>query len=86
MTETKTPLQASDLESLHDQVIAFFNEKWELGAENERYQKIKNWDANQTKKIKAQNRQVYSIPIAVTKLNTIDATQKQARTQFKVRG
>lgn len=84
MTETNTPLQASDLESLHDQVISFFNDKWELGSENERYQKIKNWDADQTKKIKGQNRQAYSIPIAITKLNTIYATQKQARTQFKV--
>lgn len=85
MTETNTPLQASDLESLHDQVIAFFNEKWELGSENERYQKIQNWSPDNKKKHKAQNRQAYNVPIAVTKLNTIYATQKQARTQFKVK-
>jgi L-lactate dehydrogenase complex protein LldE len=35
-----TPLSVSDLESLHDQGIPFFNAKWELGSENENYQKI----------------------------------------------
>lgn len=84
MTETNTPLQVSDLESLHDQVIPFFEQKWKLGEENERYQKIQNWDSDKKKKIQGQNRQPYSIPIAMTKLNTIYATQKQARTQFKV--
>lgn len=84
MADNKTPLSASDLESLHDQVISFFTNKWLIGEENERYQKVKNWDADKEKKIRGQNRQPYSIPIAVTKLNTIYATQKQARTQFKV--
>lgn len=79
-----TPLTASDIESLHDQVISFFNEKWELGSENERYQKVKNWKPEHESKIKAQGRQPYSIPIAMTKLNTVYATQKQARTQYKV--
>lgn len=81
----KTPLSASDIESLHDQVISYFEEKWTNGAENERYKKIKNWTPDQEKKIKAQGRQVYSIPIATTKLNTILATQKQARSQFDVK-
>jgi len=80
----KTPLSASDLESLHDQVISFFTEKWKEGEENERYQKVKNWSPDKEKRIKAQGRQPYSIPIANTKLNTIYATQMQARTQFKV--
>lgn len=79
-----TPLSASDLEYLHDQVISFFTKKWERGTENERYQKIENWDADKEKKIRNQQRQPYSIPIAITKLNTIYATQKQARTQYKV--
>lgn len=81
----KTPLSASDIESLHDQVISYFEEKWTNGAENERYKKIKNWTPDQEKKIKAQGRQVYSIPIATTKLNTILATQRQARSQFDVK-
>jgi hypothetical protein len=81
----KTPLTAENLESLHDQVITYFEEKWNNGAENERYKKIKNWTPDQEKKIKNQGRQVYSIPIAVTKLNTIEATQKQARSQFDVK-
>lgn len=80
----KTPLSATDLESLHNQVISFFTQKWEEGEENERYQKVKNWSPDKEKKIKAQGRQPYSIPIAVTKLNTIYSTQKQARTQFRV--
>lgn len=80
----KTPLSATQLEQLHDQGITFFNDKWKEGEENERYQKVKNWSADKEKKIKGQGRQPYSIPIAVTKLNTIYATQKQARTQFRV--
>lgn len=81
----KTPLTAENLESLHDQVISYFEEKWANGEENERYKKIKNWTADQEKKIKSQGRQPYSIPIAVTKLNTIEATQRQARSQFDVK-
>ena len=80
-----TPLSATDLKSLHDQGITYFNEKWENGSENERYKKIKNWTPAQEKKIKDQGRQVYSIPIAVTKMNTIEATQKQSRSQFDVK-
>ena len=82
--EQKTPLSASDLISLHDQGIQFFTKKWELGSENEGYQKIDNWSADKKKKIKGQGRQVYSIPIAITKINTVYATQRQARTQYKV--
>ena len=81
----KTPLSVHELESLHNQGISYFNGKWDNGSENERYKKIKNWTPEQEQKIKAQGRQVYSIPIAVTKLNTIEATQKQARSQFDVK-
>ena len=81
----KTPLSVPDLESLHDQGISYFETKWANGAENERYKKIKNWTVDQEKKITSQGRQSYSFPIAVTKMNTIEATQKQARTQFDVK-
>jgi hypothetical protein len=78
------PLSATDLEALHNQGIQYFNQKWEEGTENERYKKIKNWSPDKERKIRSQGRLPYSIPIAVTKMNTILATQKQARTQFKV--
>ena len=78
-------LTVTDLESLHDQSYPYFETKWSNGSENERYKKIKNWTPDQEKKIKGQGRQVYSIPVAMTKINTISATQKQARTQFDVK-
>lgn len=80
-----TPLSAVELESLHNQGIPYFQAKWDNGSENERYKKINNWTADQETKIKNQGRQIYSIPIAVTKMNTIEATQRQARTQFDVK-
>lgn len=77
-------LSASDLESLHDQVIPFFTEKWDEGSENERFRKGKHWTDDQERKIKDQNRQPYSMAAIATKLHTIFSTQRQARTQFKV--
>jgi hypothetical protein len=81
----KTPLTAKDLESLHDQAFPKFQKKWESGSENERYLKIENWSEEQKRKINLQGRLAYSFPIAMTKINTILATQKQARTQFDVK-
>lgn len=82
--EIKSPLSATDLQSLHDQGINFFNEKWKEGSENERYKKGKHWTVAQENKVGLQNRQPYSMAVMATKLGTILATQKQARTQFKV--
>jgi len=82
--EQQYPLSASDLESFHDQIINYFKQKWTEGEENERFQKGHHWsDAHETK-IENQNRIPYSFSVMATKLNTIKATQKQARTQFKV--
>ena len=53
MPLSKTPLSATDLESLHDQGINYFETKWNSGAENERFQKGNHWDADKENKIKA---------------------------------
>lgn len=84
MTELNTPLSATQLHDLHNQGINFFNEKWKEGSENERYKKGKHWSVAQETKVGLQNRQPYSMAVMATKLGTILATQKQARTQFKV--
>lgn len=83
-SEIKTPLSATDLESLHNQGIIYFGKKWTSGEENERYQKGNHWDANKEAKIKNQDRQPYSMAAMATKLNIIKSTQQQARTQFRV--
>ena len=80
----KTPLTAVDLQHLHDQGISFFNTKWELGKENERYKKGRHWSADKEKKIKGQDRQPYSMAAISTKLGIISSTQRQARTMFRV--
>jgi len=73
----KSPLSAVDLEYLHNQVIAFFREKWDSGSENERFKAGKHWSKKDEAKIKAQNRQVYSMAAISTKLGTISSTQLQ---------
>ena len=79
-----TPLSAVDLQHLHDQGISFFTNKWNIGAENERYKKGKHWSEDQEKKIASQDRQPYSMAAISTKLGIIAATQQQARTMFRV--
>lgn len=80
-----TPLSLSDLLRFYDVVIPYFQDKWDDGIENEkRWTEAKNWTDAQVREIKSQNRQPYSFPIAVTKLLTISAAQKQTRTSFKV--
>lgn len=77
-------LSATDLQYFHDQIIQYFTEKWNEGSENERYMKAKNWSSEQETKVQNQNRIPYSMAVMATKLNIIKATQRQARTQFKV--
>ena len=80
----KTPLTAVDLKNLHDAGISFFNDKWAIGKENERYKKGKHWDEDKEKKIRGQDRQPYSMAAIATKLGIISSTQRQARTMFRV--
>ena len=77
-------LSVTDLQYMHDQGIAYFLDKWDTGSKNEGYLKADNWGSDMETKIRAQDRQPYSMTVAATKLGIIKSTQKQSRTQFLV--
>ena len=79
-----TPLSFGDLIQLHSDIAPVFNEKWTKGRENERYRKGKHWTEEQQAEMKSQGRLPYSFTLIANKINTISATQRNARTSFRV--
>lgn len=76
-------LSVSHLQQLHDAVITYFNDFWERGEENERYYSADPFTDSQKAAYSAQNRLPFSISSIPNKLNTIIATEKQNRSEWK---
>jgi len=79
-----TPLSLQQLLQYHDAVSSDFMQKWEQGYINEGRLKADNYTADMKAKIQLQDRIPYSMPVAVSALQRISATQKQSRVSWKV--
>ena len=81
---TGTPLSWSDLMQMHTQISSEFMKRWEVGQENERYYRVKHWTESQEQDFISQGRLPYSFGLIGNKLYTISATQRSARTGFRI--
>jgi len=77
-------MELSEILSLYQPVLPFFEEKWIIAAENERMLKGDHFTSAQKEKMRGQRRQSYSMASIATKLNIISATQRQSRTDWEV--
>lgn len=77
-------LEHKDLLLLHDNISGYFSDKWEKATKYEKLKQGKHWTASEIESIKKQNRDPFSFPIIAQKLNTIIATQRGTRTEWKV--
>ena len=76
-------LSIAQLQQLHDSVIPYFNDLWSRGEENERYYSADPFTDTQKAAYADQNRLPFSISSIPNKLNTIIATEKQNRSEWK---
>ena len=76
-------LTVSQLCQLHDSVISYFNDFWSRGEENERYYSADPFTDSQKAAYSKQNRLPFSISSIPNKLNTIIATERQNRSEWK---
>lgn len=77
-------LKHKDLIQLHDQVNEYFMGKWTLAEKYEQLKKAKHWTPAEIESIKNQHRDPFSFPIITSKINNIVATQRSARSEWKV--
>lgn len=76
-------LSIQQLRQLHNSTIDYFNELWKRGEENERYYSADPFTDQQKAAYSKQNRLPFSISSIPNKLNTIIATEKQNRSEWK---
>ena len=76
-------LSVAQLQQLHDSVINYFTDFWRRGEENERYYSADPFTSEQKAAYTKQNRLPFSISSIPNKLNTIIATEKQNRSEWK---
>jgi len=76
-------LTIAQLQQLHDSVIIYFDKLWKRGEENERYYSADPFTDQQKAAYTEQNRLPFSISSIPNKLNTIIATEKQNRSEWK---
>ena len=76
-------LTIAQLQQIHDSAIPYFNELWVRGSENERYYSADPFTKKQKADYANQDRLPFSISSIPNKLNTIIATEKQNRSEWK---
>lgn len=78
-----TPIQASDLVSMHEGHISYFEELHNRGQENELYLRGTNLSAKQINDYYVQDRIPFPNAITADKLNRIISSQRNSRTSVK---
>lgn len=77
------PLSASDLVSIHDGHISYFDKLWARGEENERYRTGENITKKQEQDFYNQGRIPFPSPITSDKITRIIASERNSRTSAK---
>lgn len=77
-------LTIADLQTFATNAFNVFEPIWDEAEQNERIIKNQNWTEEEQKKIEQQGRLPYSMPVRVQKARQISATQRNARTSWRV--
>ncbi len=82
--EDKAPLSVADLQTFIDGSYSTFEKVWEEGEKNEQRWMGNNFTESEKQKIRNQNREPISIPLAKTKIQRVEGVQKSQRTEFNI--